>query len=307
MNKSIMITGANAGIGKELAKQVALLEHTEKVYLACRNIERAEVAKKELEKDTGRSVFQIVIMDVSQPESVIKVVSNLLEPIDALVMNAGGMGGKTPLAKNKVNSTSIFAVNVLGHAVLMDELLKAGKLKKVALYAGSEAARGVAKMGLNKPHLKTSSVEEFTSIINGSYFKTKKEVADAYGLVKYMAALWMSSLARKNPNIKFITMSPGGTKGTNVLNDMPFIQKIIFKHIVFPYLMPLMGMAHSVETAAKRFVKGISDNSLQSGVFYGSKEKTITGPVIDQSALFADLNDQVIQDNAYKAIHKFIK
>ena len=37
MNKSIMITGANSGIGKEVARQLALLEGTEKVYLACRN------------------------------------------------------------------------------------------------------------------------------------------------------------------------------------------------------------------------------------------------------------------------------
>ena len=42
MNKSILITGANAGLGKEAARQLALIGTTEKVYLGCRN-ERAIV------------------------------------------------------------------------------------------------------------------------------------------------------------------------------------------------------------------------------------------------------------------------
>ena len=59
MNKSILITGANAGIGKECARQLALIQGTEKIYLACRNEERAQAAKKELEAATGKAIFQI--------------------------------------------------------------------------------------------------------------------------------------------------------------------------------------------------------------------------------------------------------
>ena len=57
MNKSIMITGANAGLGKDVARQLALLPTTEKVYMACRNMDKAQAAKKELMKITGKSVF----------------------------------------------------------------------------------------------------------------------------------------------------------------------------------------------------------------------------------------------------------
>jgi short-subunit dehydrogenase len=99
MNKSILITGANGGIGKDTARQLALLESTEKVYLACRNEDKAKAAKKELEEVTGKSVFEIIIMDVSNIESVRTAVSGLKEPIDALIMNAGGMGGKNPQKK----------------------------------------------------------------------------------------------------------------------------------------------------------------------------------------------------------------
>ncbi|NRA89260.1 MAG: SDR family NAD(P)-dependent oxidoreductase, partial [Rhizobiales bacterium] len=74
MNKTIMITGANGGIGKETARQIALLKETEKVYLACRNEAKAITLKQSLEETTKRSIFEIVIMDVSDQQSVINAV-----------------------------------------------------------------------------------------------------------------------------------------------------------------------------------------------------------------------------------------
>lgn len=307
MNKTIMITGANGGIGKDTARQFALIKETEKIYLACRNENKAIAAKQSLEDTTGRSIFEIVLMDVSNPESVKEAVSRLKEPIDALIMNAGGMGGKVPGKITKDGVIQIFATNVLGHVVLVDELLKANKLKKVALFAGSEAARGIKKMGMKQPKLNSSSSDEFASIIDGSYFNGKIDAMESYGLVKYMAALWMSSQARKNPNIRFITMSPGGTKGTAVMDDMSGIQKFMFKYIMMPFIMPMMGMAHSLETGAERFVNGINNGSLKSGVFYGSKKNVLTGVIVDQSEFFPDLNNTEYQDNSDVAIHRFIK
>ena len=306
MNKSILITGANNGIGKDAARQLALLNDTEKIYLACRSEEKAKVAKKELEETTGREIFEIVIMDVSNTDSVRAAVASLDEPIDALIMNAGGMGGKSPEKLTKDGVTTMFATNVLGHVVLLDELIKANKLVNVALYAGSEAARGVDKMGMKRPDMKTSSADEFASVMDGSFFEPKMDPMQAYGYVKYGATQWMSSEARKNPNIRFITMSPGGTKGTAVMDDLSGFMKFMYKYIAMPILMPLMGMAHSLETGAKRYVEGINNESLLSGVFYGSKANVLTGPIIDQSLIFSDLNNTSFQDNANEAIHRFI-
>jgi len=61
MNKSILITGANSGLGKDSARQLAMIEGTEKIYLACRNLDKANEAKLSLEKSTRRSIFEIVI------------------------------------------------------------------------------------------------------------------------------------------------------------------------------------------------------------------------------------------------------
>ena len=112
MVKSILITGANGGLGKECARQLALQNETEKIYLACRNEEKAKDAKLSLEDSTGKSIFEIVLMDVSNLDSVRSAAQSLSEPIEALVMNAGGMGGKNPGEKTADGVTQMFAVNV---------------------------------------------------------------------------------------------------------------------------------------------------------------------------------------------------
>jgi len=202
--------------------------------------------------------------------------------------------------------SSLFAANVLGHAVLLDELIKEKKLSKVALYAGSEGARGVEEMKMPRPDLNTSSTDEFSSVIDGSFFGQQTDPMLAYGYIKYTAALWMSSEARKNPNIRFITMSPGFTSGTSVMNDLPPAKRFMFKYIMLPIVAPLKGMVHKLEKGAKRFVDGINNESLTSGVFYASRAKSLVGPVVDQSSIFPDLSNTTYQDNANEAIHRYI-
>ena len=306
MNKSILITGANVGLGKESARQFALKKTTEKIILACRNPQKALAAKADLEASTGRNIFEIVIMDVSDPDSVRKAVNSLQEPVDAVLLNAGGMGGKTPGKLTPSGMNELAATNVLGHVVLVDELIKQEKLKKVVVLASSEAARGIKKMGMHRPDLKTSSADEFASILDGSYFGSKFDAMQAYGHVKYAATLWMSSLSRKHPEIRFISMSPGATSGTAVTEELPLINKIMFKYIMMPIVMPLQGMIHSLDKGASRFVNGISDPSYKSGTFYASHDGKVVGPVIDQGTIFSDLNNKKYQDNAYEAIYRFV-
>ena len=306
MVRTILITGANSGLGKDAARQLALLDETEKIYLACRNPQKAEAAKRDLEESTGRNIFEIVIMDTSNLDSVRNAVNGLEASIDAVILNAGGVGGKTAGELTEDGVTSMFATNVLGHVVFLEKLLEAKKLNKVALYAGSEAARGIPKMGMKRPNLQTSSVEEFTSIIDGSYFGKKFDPMEAYAYVKYIAALWMSSLSRQFPEIRFVTMSPGGTSGTAGMDELPPFMRFMFKNLGVT-LMPLFGLMHKLEKGAKRYVDGVTDESFESGVFYGSKAPVLTGPVIDQGELFSDLKVQAYQDNANRAIHRFIE
>lgn len=302
MIKSIFITGANAGLGKETARQLALQPGVEKIYLGCRNRDKAEIARQELITKTGRDIFQIVQIDVADMASVHNAVSTLPEPIDALVMNAGGTGGKRFFQKTADGVTQIFAANLLGHVLFTKELLKANKLKKVALYAGSEAARGVKEMGMKRPEMESHSISEFTKICEGTLFGSKKDATVPYGAIKYMAALWMSAMAREHRRVRFITMSPGATTGTEGFNTLSPLKRFTMKTMM--QLMLMLGKVHTVKVGAKRFVDGLQDESYISGKFYASK-KGLTGPVSDQSVLFGDFADQQFQDNASAAISRF--
>ena len=305
MIKRVLITGANSGLGQECGRQLAMLADTEKIYLGCRNEAKAKVAKRALEEATGKFIFEIALIDLSNLESVRSAVPSLSEPIEALVMNAGGTGGKNYLDKTADGVTQIFAVNVLGHAVLLDELLKASKLTRVALYAGSEAARGVPKIGLKRPKLKTSSVDEFRSIIDGTFFADKNDPLFVYGYVKYMAALWMSAMARQYPYLRFVTVSPGSTSGTNVANNLNPLMKLLF-NVLGPVVLPFLGLMHNLEFGAKRYVDVIKDESYESGAFYASLPPILMGPLVDQATFFEDLANTTHQDNAHEAIHKLI-
>lgn len=208
---SVLVTGANVGLGYEASRQLALKEGVTRVILGCRNKDRAAAAMKSLEEETNKKIFEVLIIDVSNLESVKKAATELEGPIDGLILNAGGVGGADPAEMTEYGVPFIMAVNVLGHVELVDLLLQQNKLSPNAsiVYSGTEAARGVASMGMAKPELKSGSVEEFTSICDASFFGNDKTMESMYGITKLVAAFWMSSMARKQPQMRFLTMSPG--------------------------------------------------------------------------------------------------
>jgi len=308
MNESILVTGANNGIGKEAARQLAFKKETQKVILLCRNHSKAEAAKKDLEEKTGKEIFDIIIADLSDANSVRKALEEIKEPIDAIILNAGGVVGKAGGKVTLSGMNELAATNILGHVILVEELIKHDKIKKAVLFASAEAVPGVKMLGMKPVSMRTSSVDEFAAVLDGSFFGNKYDALEAYGYVKYAATMWMLSMARKYPDLKFVAMSPGNTKGTGAPDNLPPAMKFMLKYFMFPIVFPLIGgMVHTLEVGAKRFVDGISDERYKSGIFYASKEGKLAGDVVDQSTFYTDLKNTIFQDNADNAIHRFIK
>ncbi len=299
--KSVLITGANVGIGKDVARQLALRPEFVRIYMACRNEDRATQAKAELESSTGRSIFDVILMDVADLSSVRAGLASIDGSIDALVMNAGVIGDKTLMHLTADGVTKLFATNVLGHAVLLEGLLTQHRIREVAVFAASEAARGIPKLGFKRPTFDTTSADELASVIDGTYFAGRKYDQNlAFGQVKYIGALWMGHLARQYTDLRFVTVSPGNTSGTEAAAGAAFPLRFAAKHI-----MPYLGISHDLEVGSKRLVDGVTDSKLSSGVFYASAAGKLKGPMIDQAEIFPDLANPHFQDNASEAIHRY--
>jgi hypothetical protein len=186
----------------------------------------------------------------------------------------------------------------------VNELLDRQLITSTVLYASSEAARGIPKMGMKRPDLADGSVQEFASIADGSKFGPDGDPMQTYGYVKLTATLWMAAMGRKHPHIRFVSMSPGGTAGTAGFDDLPFLKRVVFKH-VGGVLMPLFGMMHSVETGAKRYVDGLLNPKFETGHFYASKPGYPTGALVDQAGLDPVIADTSAQENASQAMQRF--
>ena len=298
--KTALITGANGGIGREVARQLALRPELGRIYLACRNRNRATTAKAELEAETGRRIFDVVVMDVADLVSVRAGLAAVDGCVDALVMNAGVIGPHS-MDVTPDGVTSVFATNVLGHVVLLEGLLADGRLGEVAVFAGSEAVRGVPKLRMKGPSFVSTSTDELATVIDGSYFaNTKPDFNLAFAQAKYIGALWMGYLARQYPKRRFITVSPGNTTGTQAPSDLPLPMRVAAK-----YVMPALGLAHKLDVGAKRLVDGVTDPTLSSGAFYASGANTLTGPLVNQADFLPDLAKPSFQDHANEAIHRF--
>ncbi|EPT02095.1 NAD-binding protein [Fomitopsis schrenkii] len=125
----IIVTGGNAGIGKETIR--VLLEHNAKVYMASRDRKKAEAAIEELKKTTGREAL-FLELNLANLASVRKAAETFLtqeKELHVLFNNAGIYDAPTDwLTDDGYDMT--FGVNVVGHFLLTQLLmpaLEAGK------------------------------------------------------------------------------------------------------------------------------------------------------------------------------------
>lgn len=78
--KIVLITGANCGLGKATALDLAA--RGARVILACRNKEKAEIAAEEIKSATGNQDVSIVILDLSDLDSVKAAAENVIKTYD---------------------------------------------------------------------------------------------------------------------------------------------------------------------------------------------------------------------------------
>lgn len=135
--KVVVITGANAGIGKETAVGLASTGAT--TVLACRNLDKAAAAATEVKERSGNDQVHVVSLDLGDLASVgtcAATIKDTWDRLDVLVNNAGGIWSERATTAQGFEQT--FGVNHLGHFYLTTLLID-----RLALSAATEPSRVV--------------------------------------------------------------------------------------------------------------------------------------------------------------------
>ncbi|XP_077384365.1 retinol dehydrogenase 13 [Festucalex cinctus] len=127
--KTVLVTGANTGIGKETCRELA--RRGARVVMACRDLSRAERAAEDIRRSTGNGNVVIRHLDLASLYSVRHFAKDFLDSedrLDVLINNAGVMMCPKWLTEDGFETQ--FAVNHLSHFLLTNLLLP--KLKSSA-------------------------------------------------------------------------------------------------------------------------------------------------------------------------------
>ncbi len=148
--KIVLITGANKGIGFEVARQMAA--HGATVLMGARDAARGEAAAAQL-RTPGHDV-QTIAIDVAQPatiEAAVHTIESKFGHLDVLVNNAGiaDQGGDGPPSAAKLDAVErTLRTNFLGALAVTQAMLpllrrsKAGRIVNVSSGLGSLTQNG---------------------------------------------------------------------------------------------------------------------------------------------------------------------
>ena len=130
-----LVTGANKGIGKEIARGLARLGHT--VLVGARDTTRGKEAVAELEPDGDVRLQQLDVTDAESIAAAAQSIENEFGRLDVLVNNAGILS-MTHDDLRPIYETNVFGVVDVTNALL--PLLRrssAGRIVNVSSFMGS--------------------------------------------------------------------------------------------------------------------------------------------------------------------------
>ncbi|HEY1695302.1 MAG TPA: SDR family oxidoreductase [Polyangiaceae bacterium] len=240
--KTVVVTGANQGIGKAAA--VALAAKGARVVLVARNREKGERARAEVEA-AGAGGAELVVADLSSQAEVRRAAAEIKrkhDRLDVLVNNAGVFVPERHATADGLEET--FALNHLGYFLLTRELLEllresgASRIVNVS----SEAHRG-ARMHWDDLQFERSKYGGFK----------------AYGQSKLANVLFTYELARRLEGTKVTAncLHPG-VIGSGFGQTYGGAMSVLVK-IARPFMLtPEEGARTTVYLASSPDVEGVS-------------------------------------------------
>ncbi len=163
-NKTFIVTGANTGIGKITARELA--RQGAHVILACRSLDKTQPVIDEIQRTTGNKQVEFVQLDLGDLASVRRCAEELLArnvPIHGLINNAG-LAGQRGTTKDGFEIQ--FGTNHLGHylftRLLLDRIKQSGPARIVNVASASHyQAKAIDWSALREKTKTTTAMAEY--------------------------------------------------------------------------------------------------------------------------------------------------
>ncbi|XP_037546696.1 retinol dehydrogenase 12 [Nematolebias whitei] len=248
--KTVLITGANTGIGKETAMDMA--QRGARVILACRDMTKARIAADEIRQKSGNGNVTVKKLDLASLQSVrdfAKDVQENEDRLDVLINNAGIM--MCPKWKTEDGFEMQFGVNHLGHFLLTNcllDLLKKSAPSRIVIVSSLAHERG-------RIH--------FDDINLDKEYKPEK----SYYQSKLANVLFARELAARlqGTNVTVYSLHPGVIRtelGRHSLQTMALWKRILFSVLIFLIKNPWEGAQTTIYCAVDESAAN------QSGLYY---------------------------------------
>ena len=245
--KTVIITGANSGIGKETALDLA--QRGARVIMACRNMKKAEKVLNEIILKTGNKNVIAKNLDLASLKSVHDFAEDINTNearLDILINNAG-VAYFPVLTKTQDNFEMTMGVNHLGHFLLTNlllDLLKKSAPSRIVVVASSA-------------HQLLTSDFNFENINSELFYSA----IDAYGQSKLANVLFSKELARrlKGSGVTVNSLHPGVITEAELLRHTPYIFQLLSFYFASPFCKTSwQGAQTSIHLAVS---KDLSDTS----------------------------------------------
>lgn len=253
--KVFLITGGNAGIGKQMALDLSLHKPSQ-IWIAARNAKTGQAAVDEIKAKAPGVAVHFLQIDLTSFESIKNATRTFLASatrLDVLTLNAGLMGGT--LGKTKEGYEVQFGTMHLGHALLF-KLLTPILLKTAegppkadvrVLSISSEGHKYVPKGGIVFESLKT----------DGAGLKA----TDRYGQCKLANAVFGMEVAKRYPQLTTVSLYPGTVK-TELFSNSSGSWTIAF----IQFMVQFFGL--SIEDGAKSQLWAATAEGVVNGQYY---------------------------------------
>ncbi|HWU90710.1 MAG TPA: SDR family oxidoreductase [Kofleriaceae bacterium] len=230
-DQTFLITGANSGIGKITAKELA--RRGAHVILAGRSKDKTLAVIEEIQRETGNERVEHVALDLGSLASVRACAKELLDraiPIHGLVNNAG-LGGARGLSQDGFEIQ--FGTNHLGHYLLTRLLLD-----RIVASAPARIVNVASAAHYRVKQIDWDVLRERTRSVTG--------MAE-YGVSKLANVLFTKELARRLDATKVTTYAVHpGVVATNVWRRLPGPLRWVVKKLM---ITPEEGAVASLRCA----------------------------------------------------------